>query len=58
MNISLLLNWWWKYQDNSYEGLWKTVIQYKSGQMSNQLTLSPFWKEIMKLENVGKISVS
>lgn len=52
------MKWWWKYQDKSYQGLWKTVIQYKSGQMSNQLTLTAFWKEIVKLENVGKISVS
>lgn len=55
MNLSLLLKWWWKYHDPTYEGLWKSVILYKD---DHHLPISPFWKDILKLENIGKISVT
>lgn len=56
MNLTLLMKWWWKFQDPSYQGLWKTIITYKYYSSYN-LPYSLFWKSIIRLDNLGQCSV-
>lgn len=57
MNTALLMKWWWKYQDQHYSHLWKKMIQFQYSS-NPYITLSPFWKEVVKLESLGQCSVS
>ena len=57
MNISLLLKWWWKFHNNEYSALWKTVIQHNYYSADN-IPFSPFWITICKLNSLGHMSVA
>ncbi|KAJ4747435.1 RNA-directed DNA polymerase (reverse transcriptase)-related family protein [Rhynchospora pubera] len=56
MNISLLLKWWWKLKSPNHQGLWKTMIRTKYENNRTLSKMSPFWKEIQKLNPLGHSS--
>lgn len=57
MNISLLLKWWWKFHNNEYSALWKTVIQHNY-YLDETILFSPFWTTICNLNSLGHMSVT
>jgi hypothetical protein len=54
MNISLLLKWWWKLKDPNYNSIWKQLIQAKYIELTPRGKLSPLWREIMALSQLGQ----
>ena len=56
MNTALLLKWWWRFKDPTYHSNWKTLIQciYYT---NDNTSFSPFWADIIRLDNIGLISV-
>lgn len=47
----LLMKWWWKFRDNSYHNIWKTLFinKYYS---HIYIEYSPFFVEFMKLHTI------
>lgn len=56
MNISLLLKWWWKLKNPQYSSIWKQIIMEKYHDHTALHNYSPIWKEILKLDKIGKMS--
>ena len=51
------MKWWWKFQDQTYTSLWKTIIIAKYFS-TPKLPVSSFWKEITKLDTIGRANVT
>lgn len=55
MNIALLLKWWWRFKDPSYQGIWKIIIchNYYTQHYSIPLSLGR-----CSFSNIGECSSS
>jgi hypothetical protein len=54
MNISLLLKWWWKLKEPHYNAIWKQVICAKYRDNTPLSKISPLWKDIIVLTQLGQ----
>ena len=48
MNKALLAEWWIRFLDTTVQGKWKEIIKVKYGKSKSSSRCSPFWKAILK----------
>lgn len=55
--MTLLVKWWWKFKDLTYQSLWKTLIVHLYYTYPASHSILSFWTNIMQLDNLGSNSV-